>query len=162
MNTQRPNAATLVQARTSALSALPETRLQFAALCYRVAKGAPQILLVTSRGAGHWILPKGWPMTDTDPAQVALREAWEEAGVKGTAHDQCLGLYAYRKNDKQGQPVDCVAYVYPVRVKSLAGNWPEQGQRRRKWLSPAKAADRLRSPDLARLVRQFDPLRLRG
>ena len=47
------------------LSVRPERktdmRTQFAALCYRVRAGKTEILLVTSRGTGRWIVPKGWP-----------------------------------------------------------------------------------------------------
>ena len=36
-----------------------EMRSQFAALCYRLRNDKPQILLITSRGSGRWIVPKG-------------------------------------------------------------------------------------------------------
>ena len=34
--------------------------LQVAALCLDAATG--RVLLITSRGTGRWIIPKGWPM----------------------------------------------------------------------------------------------------
>jgi 8-oxo-dGTP pyrophosphatase MutT (NUDIX family) len=37
-------------------------RLQYAALCYRAQRGKLQILMITSRDTGRWIIPKGWPM----------------------------------------------------------------------------------------------------
>lgn len=134
-----------------------DVRSQFAALCYRVSKNKPQILLVTSRRTGRWIVPKGWPMDGKTPADCAAQEAWEEAGVIGKAHDQCLGLYSYNKVlvDSDGFP--CVAMVYPVRVKSLVPDFPEKTQRRRKWFTPKKAAERVVEPELARILRDFDP-----
>ena len=60
-----------------------DVRSQFAALCFRIRKGEPEILLITSRGSQRWIIPKGWPMAEKTPAQAALQEAWEDAGVKG-------------------------------------------------------------------------------
>ena len=56
-------------------------RTQFAALCYRLRKGKPEVLLVTSRRSKRWIIPKGWPQNGMLPAQSAAIEALEEAGV---------------------------------------------------------------------------------
>jgi 8-oxo-dGTP pyrophosphatase MutT (NUDIX family) len=69
-----------------------EVRTQFGALCYRVRRGKTQILLITSRTRGRWIIPKGWPSEGLTPAQSALQEAWEEAGVTGRVQDVCLGI----------------------------------------------------------------------
>lgn len=137
-----------------------DVRSQFAALCYRIVHDKPQILLITSRKTRRWIVPKGWPMDGMTPAQCAAQEAWEEAGVVGKALDRCLGLYSYSKalNSAGGMPV--VAMIYPVRVKSLAADFPEKGQRRRKWFSPKKAASRVVEPELARILRDFDPRKL--
>jgi len=60
-----------------------EVRTQFAALPFRVKEDKVQVLLITSRGTGRWIVPKGWPMEGKTPAESALQEAWEEAGVQG-------------------------------------------------------------------------------
>lgn len=133
-----------------------DVRSQFAALCYRITRGKPEILLVTSRGSGRWIVPKGWPMDGKTPAQSAAQEAWEEAGVTGKPHEQCLGLYSYNKTMGDGAWLPCVVLIYPVRVKSLAANFPERGQRRRKWFTPKKAAARVQEPELARILRDFD------
>ena len=50
-------------------------RTQFAALCYRMHKGKPEILLITSRRTQRWIIPKGWPQDGMRPAQSAAIEA---------------------------------------------------------------------------------------
>lgn len=134
---------------------------QFAALCYRMEQGRLRILLTTSRGTGRWILPKGWPIDGLSPAQTAAREAWEEAGVVGRVQDVCLGLFSYCKVTDMGGELPCVAMVYPVKVKTLAGRFPERGQRRRKWFSPKKAAARVQERELARILRDFDPRALR-
>lgn len=72
------------------LAAVPEKlftgafRQQYAALCFRYADGGTiEILLVTSRTSGRWIIPRGWPMKRKKPHQAAAIEAWEEAGVRG-------------------------------------------------------------------------------
>ena len=138
-----------------------DVRTQFAALCYRIVQNKPQILLITSRRTRRWIVPKGWPMDAKTPAECAAQEAWEEAGVIGKPREICLGLYSYNKvlGDRGGLP--CVAMVYPVLVKSLVSDFPEKGQRRRKWFNPKKAAERVMEPELARILRDFDPKLLR-
>jgi 8-oxo-dGTP pyrophosphatase MutT (NUDIX family) len=134
-----------------------DVRTQFAALCYRVRRGKVQVLLITSRGAKRWIVPKGWPMEGKTPAASAAREAWEEAGVTGKADENCLGVYSYAKSVGAMDDLPCVAMLYPVLVKSLAKKFPESGQRRRRWVSRKKAARLVEQPDLARLILNFEP-----
>ena len=40
-------------------------------------------MLVTSRETGRWVIPKGWAIKGLKPADVAEREAYEEAGLVG-------------------------------------------------------------------------------
>jgi 8-oxo-dGTP pyrophosphatase MutT (NUDIX family) len=133
---------------------------QYAALCYRIRKEKPQFLLVTSRGTGRWIVPKGWPIKGKTPAKTALREAWEEAGVRGRVGKDAIGMFAYRKLLGRKRMAHCVALVYPVEVKSLDISFPESKQRRRKWFGRKKAAARVAEPELAELIRTFDPRNL--
>jgi 8-oxo-dGTP pyrophosphatase MutT (NUDIX family) len=133
-----------------------DVRSQFAALCYRIRGDKVQVLLITSRGSGRWILPKGWPVDAMTPAASAAREAWEEAGVRGKVFDRCLGLYSYSKS-VGGAGLPIVAMIYPVRVETLADTYPEQGQRVRKWYSQKKAAKQVAQPELARIIKDFDP-----
>ncbi len=135
-----------------------DVRTQFAALCYRVKNDKVQILLVTSRGSGRWIVPKGWPMDGKTPAESAAQEAWEEAGVQGASDSRPLGLFSYNKSlDDVDTGLPCVAMVYGIKVKSLAQNYPEVGQRRRKWVGRKKAASLVDEPELSRILRDFDP-----
>lgn len=138
-----------------------DVRSQFAALCYRSKGDRIEVLLVTSRRTGRWIVPKGWPEDGMTPANCALKEAWEEAGVIGKAQDQCLGLFSYSKLIEPDLTYPCVAMVYPVKVKSLAKKYPEQDQRQRKWFSPKKASLKVTEPELSRILRDFDPRILR-
>jgi 8-oxo-dGTP pyrophosphatase MutT (NUDIX family) len=135
-----------------------DVRTQFSALCYRVTKkGKLKILLITSRGTGRWILPKGWPMDGRTPAAAAAQEAWEEAGVRGTTGGQCLGLYSYQKRQRRAVPLPVVVMAYPLAVTEMADDFPEQGQRVRKWFSPKKAAGKVQEPELARILQEFCP-----
>lgn len=134
-----------------------EVRSQFGALVYRVKNDELQILLITSRRTGRWIIPKGWPMLGKRPAVSAGQEAWEEAGVKGEVSDQCLGVYSYYKTNTRFGTLPCLVNVYPVAARKLKKTFPEVGQRRRKWFAPKKAAKLVREPELARLIKSFDP-----
>jgi len=133
-----------------------DVRTQFGALCYRVVDDKVQVLLITSRGTGRWILPKGWPVPGATPAEAAMLEAWEEAGVKGQAKGNCLGIYSYVKLDG-GERLPGVVVVFAVKVRALRRDYPEAGQRHRKWFSLKKAAKLLEEPELRRMVLDFDP-----
>lgn len=138
-------------------AAKSDVRTQFAALCFRVVDGKTSVLLITSRGTGRWIIPRGWPMDNKTASEAALTEAWEEAGVEGKAFTTPLGLYSYTRDIGDQTGVPCVAMVYAVKVKSLAKNYPEVGQRKRRWLSPKKAAKRVDEPELSHILASFDP-----
>ncbi|MDE4134048.1 NUDIX hydrolase [Phaeobacter sp. QD34_3] len=149
----------------SALSAVSKTQTdtatQVAALCFRITRtGKPRILMITSRGTGRWILPKGWPIPGRSLAQSAAIEAWEEAGARGVPLDQCLGEYAYEKWRRELTPLPCVVRVYPVLVTGLQDNFPEQAERQRAWKSPRKAAALVQEKGLQGILAGFDPLTL--
>jgi len=51
----------------------PSGRLQqVAALVHRRDMGALKVLLITGRGTGRWIIPKGWPQVGRTLAETAL------------------------------------------------------------------------------------------
>lgn len=132
-------------------------RTQFAALCWRVRRGKVQVLLITSRRRKRWIVPKGWPIDGKTPAACALTEAWEEAGVVGTASDTCIGVYSYIRLREEEESLPCIAMLYPVRVTSLMNEFPEVKDRRRKWVARKKAARMVMHPELAKLILSFSP-----
>ena len=129
---------------------------QNAALCWRMHRGRVQVLLITSRDTGRWIVPKGWPMPGKTAAETAGTEAWEEAGVQGTpdAADP-IGVYHYDKLRTPKKPVPCVVSVFSLRVQGLADKFPERKQRRRKWFDARKAARKVAEPELRRLLSQL-------
>jgi 8-oxo-dGTP pyrophosphatase MutT (NUDIX family) len=134
-----------------------EARMQNAALCYRLtANRKTEILLITSRETGRWVLPKGWPMAGKSAAEAAAREAFEEAGAEGAISNHCVGFYSYRKVLEGGIDVPCVVAVYPLSVRRLNSRYPERGQRRLKWFAPRKAAAKVVEPELAALLAEFD------
>lgn len=131
-------------------------RVQAAALPWRRAKGGIEVLLVTSRGTGRWILPKGWPEGRESLSATAAREAMEEAGIKGTVGETEIGRYIYGKQTDSGLEWRCEVAVFPLEVKDERDRWPEKKKRARLWVSPKKAADMVQEPDLAELIAAFD------
>jgi len=135
-----------------------ELRTQFGALCYRIRKDKVQVLLVTSRGRKRWIIPKGWPMDNATPAETAQREAFEEAGVEGKISGNCLGLYSYVKVMEDTDDLPCIVAVYPLKIKRVRTEYPENDQRKRRWFTLKKAAVALDEPELSQMVKLFDPI----
>lgn len=134
-----------------------DMRTQFGALPYRVVNGKVQILLITSRETGRWIIPRGWPEPGLSATASAAREAWEEAGIDGRMSETCLGIYSYLKALDDHDRLPIVVAVFPVKVRRLVDKFPEHKQRKRKWFSRKKAAARVVEPELRRLLRGFDP-----
>lgn len=136
-------------------------RLQVAALPWRRSEdGKVELLLVTSRGTGRWVVPKGWQEKREEPHLAAAREAGEEAGVSGTVSPHAIGRFFYSKAQSSGLEWRCEVRVYPLEVEQIADTWPEAGARTRRWFSPHEAAGLVDEPDLGELIARFDADRL--
>ena len=137
-------------------------REQYGALCYRLEKNKAEVLLITSRDTGRWVIPKGWPMDGKSAPAAAAREAWEEAGVKGTIAPEAIGSYRYWKGLPHGLKIDCRVRVFPLAVDDLCRNFPERDQRRAEWVTCAEAAERVQEPGLKTLLLAFERKILAG
>jgi 8-oxo-dGTP pyrophosphatase MutT (NUDIX family) len=131
-----------------------DMRTQFAAMCWRRRKEEIEILLVTTRTTGRWVVPKGWPIDGKSPAQSAAIEAVEEAGAVGIASERCIGVFTYIKDMPDGDLPVAVA-VFPVEVTKLLDDWPERKLRRRRWMTLKKASKAVSDPELSHLI--LDP-----
>lgn len=114
-----------------------------------------EIMLITSRDTGRWVLPKGWPEAKELLCEAAAREAGEEAGLRGTVCHHEAGRYFYAKALASGEEVPCEVLVFPLRVDKIADRWREKGSRIRKWVSPAEAARMVNEPDLGQIIAYF-------
>lgn len=132
-------------------------QVQVAALCWRLSAKGLRVLLITSRDTGRWVIPKGWPMRNRSDAEAAAREAYEEAGLRGEVLPRSIGIYTYQKVLGPRQSIPVVVRVFPLEAREMLRTYPETGQRRIKWFPPDKAAQRVAEPDLAALIRGFDP-----
>ncbi|MBB4064270.1 NUDIX hydrolase [Gellertiella hungarica] len=132
-------------------------RQQYAALCYRQdpADRHVEVLLVTSRDTGRWIIPKGWPMADKPGHGVAAQEAFEEAGVTGQVEKRPIGYYLYDKVLKDDFAVGCRVQVHALAVDKLLDDYPEKDQRKHRWFPYKSAAEQVREPTLRSLILDF-------
>lgn len=135
---------------------------QVAALPYRWSDDRGlEVLLLTSRGTGRFILPKGWPMKGLADSEAAGREASQEAGVKGDLGRDPMGTFSYWKRLKD-KFVPIEVSVYPLRVDRVLRKWKESGERQRAWVKPDEAALLVDEPELISLltsVSDFVPTR---
>ncbi len=146
---------------TRASLKLPDDATQYAALCWRAGRKGAQVLLVTSRETGRWVIPKGWPIKGLDGSATAAREAWEEAGAKGPVEQEPLGTFGYDKvldRSREEQPVlPCRVTVFALRVSDLSEVFPEREQRKRKWFAASVASQKVDEPELCALIAGFSP-----
>ena len=113
---------------------------QAGALCWRRRKGKFEVLLVKARSSGQWVIPAGWALRGRPLAVTAEREAWEEAGVTGTVANRLLTVVPKRKRYRLAGEIEWQMAVYPLRVESVADDYPEAGERQRQWFSAEEAA----------------------
>jgi len=130
-------------------------RLQVAALPWREAGDGVEIMLITSRDTGRWVLPKGWPEAKEPLCEAAAREAGEEAGLRGKVSHIEAGRYFYAKALASGEEVPCEVLVFPLHVDRVADRWKEKRARTRKWVKPREAIRMVNEPDLVKLIDRF-------
>jgi 8-oxo-dGTP pyrophosphatase MutT (NUDIX family) len=131
--------------------------LQFAVLPWRIGEhGAREVLLLTSRETHRWVVPQGWPMRGRKPADVASREAYEEAGLIGqVVGKRPLGNFHYEKRLAMKEAVICEVRVFLFRVEQQLDDWPERGERERKWFNANEAVALVEEGGLAEIIARF-------
>jgi 8-oxo-dGTP pyrophosphatase MutT (NUDIX family) len=121
---------------------------QSAAIPVRNRAGSVDVLLVTSRSGKRWVIPKGVVEPHLSPAESAAKEAWEEAGVRGSLRPESVGTYKYQKWGGT-----CTVEVFVLGVERLEDTWPEQASRQRRWVDVEEAAELVREDGLAAILR---------
>ena len=115
-----------------------------------------QVLLVTSRESGRWVIPKGNFGNHVSPHAAAAQEAEEEAGVRGAVCPTPLGTYRYRTRKGSGASLMADVEVFPLSVSEELPDWKERKQRERRWFGLDEAANAVDEPDLRDLIRTFN------
>jgi 8-oxo-dGTP pyrophosphatase MutT (NUDIX family) len=109
---------------------------------------AGHFCLVTSSSGKRWVIPKGCFEPGKTAGEIALQEAWEEAGLTGILNPDPVGSYFY---EKWGNT--CHVTVFLMQVTDVAEEWPERSLRQRRWLRPEEALQRIEDRGLRDLLR---------
>jgi len=110
-----------------------------AVIPYRIRKARLEVALVTTSSGKRWSVPKGSIDEGEHPRDAAIREAEEEAGLKGIVARRPLGRYRHVTDSGR-----CHVEVYVMRVTKVLEHWLEDDLRRRRWMKTRKAAAFLR------------------
>lgn len=130
--------------------------IQTGALPWRKSdKKVAEVLLVTGRQSGRWIVPKGWPMPGKSLAKAAAQEAFEEAGVRGSVDSKPLGSFRHIKEHVPLGTLEVSIVVHPFAVERELEKWPEHGQRQRKWFTIEQAVEQVDSRELGKIILQL-------
>lgn len=128
------------------------SRSQVAALPFRVRDCVLEVMLITSRETGRWIIPKGWAQSGRKAHAASAREARDEAGIVGKITKRPIGTFRYQKRLSPDQEITCKVRVFPFEVGEVRSEWLEQADRQRCWLPVAEAAHRVADSGLRKLL----------
>lgn len=109
--------------------------------------GQLEVLLITSVKKGNWIVPKGIVEEGFSPAESAMKEALEEAGVVGHIVGEALGSY---EQNKWGGT--CRVELFAMHVDKELENWPEANVRKRQWVTIDGALEAVANRKLASVI----------
>lgn len=116
-------------------------RAHVAAVCYRIRDGELEFLLVRTKN-GHWTFPKGGVDRDATHAAAAAREAYEEAGVRGSVELAPFISYKHCKPRWMSSPSRViVVHAHLCEVRQLVK--PVEQYRDPQWFNAEKAKRRL-------------------
>jgi 8-oxo-dGTP pyrophosphatase MutT (NUDIX family) len=107
-----------------------------------------QVCLVSSRSGKRWVIPKGCLEPGKTAGEIALQEAWEEAGLVGILQPDPLGSYLYEKDSRKYHVL-----VFLMQVTQVAKTWPECNWRDRNWLNVNQAASQIDEIGLQEMIR---------
>jgi 8-oxo-dGTP pyrophosphatase MutT (NUDIX family) len=133
----------------------PPTEHQVGVIPYALVGTEVTYLIITSRGTGKWIFPKGVLGPGEEPRLMAAREAREEAGVTGEVGAEPLGSYRDWKSRDGGRIVIEVV-LYAMRVEEQFREWDERGERYRHWVTFHDLRKLLPNPAIAELAGELD------
>ncbi|KAK1318886.1 hypothetical protein QJS10_CPB04g00704 [Acorus calamus] len=106
-----------------------------------------EVLMINSLSGPGLLFPKGGWENDETMEEAALREAMEEAGVRGELKE-FLGCYEFKSKthvDEFSPEGKCKAAMFALLVEELLPSWPEN-TRERKWVKITEAPEKCRHP----------------
>lgn len=127
---------------------------QSAVIPFRCLDGQLEILLIGSSSGRHLSVPKGIVEPGLSDIASACREAEQEAGIRGQVQLPALGQY---RQAKWGSWCEVTVYALEVTEQLPEPEWQER-QRGRQWLSPVRASQQVRQPELGRFITKLTRL----
>ena len=124
---------------------------QSAVIPYRFNKGRLEILIISSSKNNHYVIPKGIIEPGLSSLQSAAKEAYEEAGIKGTIDLNVIGKYSTIK-----WKAETTIEVFSMKVTQVVDDkyWTEK-HRGREWLSFEDAIKILHQQELKPILLKF-------
>lgn len=116
-----------------------------------------KVLMITSTSGPGLLFPKGGWENDETVEEAAVREAIEEAGVRGDVKNY-LDDYAFKSKSHQDEfsPEGwCRASMFALHVNEELKSWPEKDSRERKWLTIPEAAPLCRHNWMKKALEKF-------
>lgn len=117
--------------------------VQAGAIVISDRRGKRKLLLITNRGGHRWLFPKGSVKKKEMPEEAALREAEEEAGVRG----EVLAYIGATEDKVDGELVRVDYFL--VRADRMLD--PDD-DREVRWCAPQKCLELLSDPALRKLL----------
>lgn len=96
-----------------------------------------EVLLISSQNGHSMLFPKGGWENDESMEEAATRESLEEAGVMGNI-ERNLGNWRYMSKRSCVHHESC---MFPLLVKQQLEHWPEEGFRKRRWVTVEEAKE---------------------
>lgn len=118
---------------------------QSAVIPFRKVGDEIEILLIRNRKNKKWIIPKGIIEDNLSSRESAIKEAYEEAGIKGNLIKGRIGKYKYKKWGGK-----CKVKVYALQVQTIFDSW-EEDYRDRIWIK-SNSIDRYSNDQNFRLL----------
>jgi phosphohistidine phosphatase len=104
-------------------------REQAGVIAFRRKRGALEVCLIRNKGRKKWKIPKGFVDRGETAGDAALKEAWEEAGLRGRLIGEPIGSYEY---EKWGYELTVTMFLMEATGEEL--EWEESRFRERSWL----------------------------
>lgn len=117
--------------------------VQAGAIVISDRRGKRKLLLITNKGGHRWLFPKGSVKKKEMPEEAALREAEEEAGVRG----EVLAYIGATEDKVDGELVRVDYFL--VRADRMLD--PDD-DREVRWCAPQKCLELLSDPALRKLL----------
>jgi 8-oxo-dGTP pyrophosphatase MutT (NUDIX family) len=122
-------------------------RDQAGAIPFRRKRDRLEICLIRNIGRKKWKIPKGFVDPGETAQEAAVKEAWEEAGLRGRVIGSAIGSYEYSK-----WSLTLTVAVFLMEVTTEEDEWQESRIRQRAWMSLDEAIARLKDHPVSSLL----------